>query len=91
LNQFSKHFYYPRVELWGVDPWVSGVKPVREDRIQESFVVPQYYAQHLLPYTRYKLKVLALNSNNLYNSKMPLELSGKLCALFSHTTIDFYL
>jgi hypothetical protein len=54
---------------------VSRGKPLREDRVQESIHVPQYYAQQLLPYTQYKLKVFAVNSvDNLYNPQMPLEL-----------------
>jgi len=54
---------------------VSRGKFLREDKVQESIHVPQYYAQQLLPYTQYKLKVFAVNSvDNLYNPKMPLEL-----------------
>ena len=54
---------------------MSRGKPLREDKVQESIHVPQYYAQQLMPYTQYKLKVFAVNSaDNLYNPQMPLEL-----------------
>ena len=54
-----------------MDPWANQGKPLK---VQESIFTTQYYAQHLLPYTMYKLKVFAVNVESLYNPALPLEL-----------------
>ena len=63
--------YY--VELIGLEPWSSGLLQARN--LSEN--TPTIYLQHLLPYTRYKLKVYSRNANGLYNKNMALELYGQ--------------
>jgi hypothetical protein len=68
---------YCRIEVWGVDPWVNQGKPLK---VQDSIFATQYYAQHLVPYTRYKLKVFAVNGESVYNPALPLEIVERTLA-----------
>ena len=54
-----------RVELWGVDTWVSSHQPI----IQKTVLVNElpFSAKGLLPFTRYLLKVFLLNDEDLYD------------------------
>jgi hypothetical protein len=70
------------IQLFSLDSWAASAL-ILNDTMPENVAI--YYAQHLVPFTSYKLKVFIKNQDGLYNPNRPLEINAKTMSYIPRT------
>lgn len=70
---FNGRLDHYRIEFWGLDPWVAQEEPLWNKTVE----LHEYYAEGLLYFTAYELRVFAQNIEGQYNSNLGLSLKAK--------------